>query len=411
MPPGGRATAGGTAAPAGDMACGPCAPVGASRAGGASGGGASGGGAGDGHRDAYADSGNYRDTAVRDLAWLLQSVPLLDRECFGDQLADLLPTETDRARAAAWLAALDADPVALHDALRERPQTRLGLYAEQLLAFFFAHGPGPRLVAANRAVRVDGHTLGECDFLLEGHDGRALHWELAVKCYLHVGGDTTSLAQYVGPNLADRFDLKLDRMLTHQLALSAHPQIVALAPGSGRAWHPAMLVCGWLFYRWTSSAGQAASAPAEPPHESAAAERSAQAHGSPVGPGAPADTRAVPRLAPGHARGWWVSAAQWPPFDAPAWAIVPRLRWMAPLRFARADDPAVLRDPMAVLARCTEYWRLRPDQPLMAAALAPDDETRACDGGLHEFSRGFIVPDDWPAHARAYAAASPRGQR
>jgi hypothetical protein len=326
-----------------------------------------------------AGAGNYRDVAVRDLAWLLQSAPLLNRERFGDLLAQPLSSCADRGRAAAWLATLDADPLPLHDMLRARPQSRLGLYAEQLLTFFFEHGPGLRLVAANRAVRVDGHTLGECDFLLEGPDGCALHWELAVKCYLYAGGPATSLAQYVGPNLADRFDLKLDRLLTHQLPLSAHPQIAALA--HGRVWRPAMLVRGWLFYRWARDSA------------------------------ADVATGALP-LAPEHTRGWWTTAAEWPPFDAPAWMIVPRLRWMAPLRFARADDPAVLRNPMDVLPNCTDYWRHRPDQPLMAAALAPENDVGDTgDGGLREVSRGFIVPDDWPAHARAYAATPGRDAR
>jgi uncharacterized protein len=322
----------------------------------------------------------YRDPAVRDLAWLLESVPLLSRERFGERLAQLLPTHAERARAAAWLAALDADPLPLHEMLRARPQSRLGLYAEQLLAYFFAHGTGPRLVEANRAVRVDGHTLGECDFLLTGPGGQPLHWELAVKCYLHAGGPTTSLAQYVGPNLADRFDLKLDRLLGHQLMLSAHPQIAALAPG--QPWHPAMLVCGWLFYRWSG----------------------ADAHE--VGPNA-IDTASP--LASEHARGWWTTAAEWPPFDVQAWTIVPRLRWMAPLRFADADDVAVLRNPADVLQRCVDYWHSRPDQPLMVAALECDADEPGIAAGLRECSRGFIVPDAWPAQARVYAAVSPVG--
>lgn len=328
----------------------------------------------------------YRDVAVRDLAWLLMSPPLLDSQHFGERLAQTLATQGDQHRTLAWLASLDADPRALHTMLQSRPQSRLGLYAERLLGFFLERGPATRLIAANRPVRIGAHTLGECDFLFEDVHGHALHWELAVKCYLDVGGPADSLARYVGPNLADRFDHKLDRLLTHQLTLSRHPQIAALAPGGH--WHAAMIVRGWLFHCCHSNG----------------AERPGPACGL---------------VAPDHARGWWTRAAQWPAFDAPAWTIVPRLRWMAPQHIA-GDHPLVYRDPKAVLARCFEYWRHRPGQPLMVAALDDGDSSagagspalseaganRVSHPGsrqLREFSRGFIVPEGWPERAVAFA--------
>ncbi|KAG0163717.1 hypothetical protein DFQ28_004036 [Apophysomyces sp. BC1034] len=349
----------------------------------------------------------YRDVAVRDLAWLLLSPPLLDSQYFGAQLAHARVEPKHRPQTLAWLAALDADPRALHAVLDARPQSRLGLHAEQLLGFFLEHGPAAtRLIAANRPVRVDGYTLGECDFLFEDAQGRALHWELALKCYLDVGGPSGSLARYVGPNLADRFDRKLARLLTHQLTLSRHPWIAALAPDGH--WQAAMVVCGWLFHRW---------APGDTNDEGGIGDpRNANDTGGPCDARHP-DTASRP-VAPGHARGWWTCATQWPAFDAPAWTIVPRLRWMAPLRLA-ADDPLVQRDPTAVLARCFEYWRNRPDQPLMVAALAGghgctaqgpristgrDPCRNPSSGEWHELSRGFIAPDDWPARAAAYAA-------
>lgn len=324
----------------------------------------------------------YRDVAVRDLAWLLLSPSLLDARYFGPRLAHVLAQPRQRQQALAWLARLDADPRALHAALDARPQSRLGLYAEQLLGFFLQYGPATRLIAANRPVRVDGHTLGECDFLFVDDDARAWHWELTVKCYLDVGGPPGSLARYVGPNLADRFDRKLTRLLTHQLTLSQHPQIAALA-ADGR-WQAAMVVCGWLFRRWDSSG--------------VGDSDNVSVNCAPRGDAAPGS------VAPDHLQGWWTCAAQWPVFDAPAWTIVPRLRWMAPLRLS-ADDPRVYRDSTAVLVRCIDYWRDRPNQPLMVAALAdvrvnPDVGNPA--GEWCELARGFIVPDDWPKRAAAY---------
>jgi hypothetical protein len=324
----------------------------------------------------------YRDVAVRDLAWLLLSPSLLDARYFGPRLAHMLAQSQQRQQTLAWLTRLDADPRALHVALDARPQSRLGLYAEQLLGFFLQHGPATRLIAANRPVRVDGHTLGECDFLFEDDGARAWHWELTVKCYLDAGGPPGSLARYVGPNLADRFDRKLTRLLTHQLTLSQHPQIAALAADGH--WQAAMIVRGWLFRRWDPSD---------------------------VGDSDPVSVNHTPRgnvapgpIAPDHLQGWWTCAAQWPVFDAPAWTIVPRLGWMAPLRLS-ADDPRVYRDSTAVLVRCIDYWRDRPDQPLMVAALDDVPVSQGVGnpaGELCELARGFIVPDDWPKRAAAY---------
>lgn len=324
----------------------------------------------------------YRDVAVRDLAWLLLSPSLLDARYFGPRAAPVLVQPRQRQQALAWLARLDANPRALYAALDARPQSRLGLYAEQLLGFFLQHGPATRLIAANRPVRVDGHTLGECDFLFEDDGARTWHWELTVKCYLDAGGPPGSLARYVGPNLADRFDRKLTRLLTHQLALSQHPQIASLA-ASGH-WQAAMVVRGWLFRRWAPSG--------------VGDSDNVSVNRAPRGDAAP-----VP-IAPDHLRGWWTCAAQWPVFDAPAWTIVPRLRWMAPLRLS-ANDPRVYRDSIAVLMRCIDYWRDRPDQPLMVAALADvhvGQDVGNPAGEWCELARGFIVPDDWPKRAAAY---------
>ncbi len=43
-----------------------------------------------------------------------------------------------------------------------------------------------RLIAANVPLRHGRRTIGECDFLLENAQRTRLHWELAVKFYLHI---------------------------------------------------------------------------------------------------------------------------------------------------------------------------------------------------------------------------------
>ncbi len=150
----------------------------------------------------------FHDPAVRDLAWLLFSPDLLSASRAGAPLARP--------------AALDRDPAVFHAQVHKPSLTRLGFYAEALLEYFLAHGPHARLILANVPLRTAGRTLSEVDFLLENVRGERLHWELAVKFYLHIGeGDgAATLAHYVGPNLQDRFDLKHARLVENSVGVA-----------------------------------------------------------------------------------------------------------------------------------------------------------------------------------------------
>jgi len=332
------------------------------------------------------------DPAVRDLAWLLFSPHLL-RPQPAAPLADPWESPEEAEAIAGWLFALDRDARALHRALAASRLTRLGRYAEELLGWFLLQGPCATLVAANVALRHAGRTLGECDFLVETNRGRRLHWELAVKCYLHVGDGRGLLSDFVGPNLRDRFDLKLSHLLDHQLRLSAREEFAWL--GHPGPWLAQMFVKGWLFY---PAAGGDAAGPSRDPAE----------------------------LAPGHPRGWWVTRENWPGFadayPAAGWSVLPRLAWLAPRWLAgEGGRDEAADDATATLARDVDQTGAsqavashaaiappaaphtlferpgRPGEPVMVAAF------RADDGGYRELSRGFIVPDDWPARARVFA--------
>ncbi len=321
-----------------------------------------------------------RDAAVRDLAWLLASADLLAASAEAP-LARPWRDAAEAARVLAWLAALDADPAPLRAAIDAAAPTRLGRYAETLLAFFGAHAPRWTLVAANLPVRVSGRTLGECDFLLVSPEGERLHWELAVKCYLCAATgegevSTAALRDYVGPNLADRFDLKFRRLVDHQLPLSARDEFAFT--GQTGPWVASMFVKGWLFYR---------------------DDRDGAGEGQGAGvPAAPAELDAA------HPRGFWATRGEFPALAArePAvtrWMVLPRLAWLAPRRIGPdaidaaaglglGDAPALLD---AVIAR---------DAPTLVAALVEGE-----DGAWRETRRGFIVDDGWPQRAQALAGA------
>lgn len=320
-----------------------------------------------------------RDPAVRDLAWLLLSPDLLRPQAPVGVLANPFGTPQDLQAGIDWLRALDAAPQTLHLDLAATRITRLGRYAERLLGWFLQHGPAARLIAAGVPLRRAGVTLGECDFLVESRQGARLHWELAVKCYLHAGegrehgqGAAQSgprLADYVGPNLKDRFDLKLAHLLNHQLPLSAREEFASV--GYSGPWTPEMFVKGWLFYRH----GETPPDPVE--------------------------------LDPAHGRGWWVTRGDWPAFaaaHAQKWRRLPRLEWLAPRRIAQVGEQADQQDESAAAG---SFW---VDAQTLAAQISPQHgpamvaafvEDRA--GYLVEHSRGFIVPDEWPEQARNYA--------
>lgn len=303
------------------------------------------------------------DPTVRDLAWLLLSPSLLRAQPPAGELADPFETPDEAAATVAWLLRLDRDASPLRQAIASTPIARLGRYAECLLGFFLQHGPAARLVAANVALRLAGRTIGECDFLVEAASGRRLHWELAVKCYLHAGGERAELADYVGPNLQDRFDLKLAHLLGHQLRLSARDEFAAL--GHVGPWQAQMFVKGWLFYRW---------------------------HDVPPMPLA---------VDAAHHRGFWVTRSEWAAFCAirpgARWVVLPRLAWLAPRpEIANADiDAAGLSQPGTLAERLAQQ-----SGPTMVAAF---EQKSTPQGHWHEAARGFVVPDSWPEQARAFA--------
>jgi hypothetical protein len=317
--------------------------------------------------------GHLRDPHVRALAWLLTAPNLFDPLAprWHGAIA-ILDGSVDGVHCDAWLAALDADPSALHAAVEARPTARLGRYAEKLLEFYLQwHG---RLYAANIQIRAGAKaTIGEFDYLL--HDtgatnnandsaGAALiHWEFATKFYLLESQRSTPQADcFVGPNLADTLGAKMTKIMDRQLQLSRHPAAEAYLPLPVS--HAQALVKGWLFYR-----------------ESAV------------------DLPAAMGVAADHCRGFWCTAGELaddPQYDNATYAILPRLQWLAPAQLPMASTLTPDRLQSALAAS----FAIDP-APVLIAVMEPsmDKENEAGGGGAVEVSRGFIVPDNWRALA------------
>lgn len=303
--------------------------------------------------------GHLRRARVRALAWLLDSPDLLDLHAtaWAGRVATLGPVTPDVAD---WLARLDADPSRLDAALGTRPQTRLGLYAEKLMAFYFAERG--RLVAHGLQVRAGRNdTVGEFDFLLDAGPDGLEHIEFATKFYLRDGAGAQELDALVGPNLADSLGVKMRKVFERQLALGAHPAAQPLLPRpvtQARA-----LVKGWLFY--------------------------------PAG-----SWPAMQGIAAGHCRGFWCALDELDALDAPAgtaFLVLPKLQWLAPFR---AWSATWMLDRAQLAAELADQFATSPTPVLVALA-------RTVDGVLEEYMRGFIVPNDWRARAAEARATKP----
>src|SRR5450830_183342 len=246
---------------------------------------------------------------VRALAWLLDSPDLLDPASphWHGQIASLGPVTP---AVATWLGALQDDPAPLDAALGPKFYSRLGLYAEKLLAFYFEqHG---LLQAHGLQVQVNRNdTVGEFDFLLRD-GGHLLHWEFATKFYLLEGMPDPGIFHHlIGPNLADTLGLKMRKILDKQLALSTHPAALSLL--SQPVVSAQALVKGWLFY-------------------------------------AAGTTPAMDGIFPDHGHGFWCTLAQLP---ERRYVVLPRLQWLAPFkgREVAVLDGDVLRAQLSDLAQ------------------------------------------------------------
>jgi hypothetical protein len=305
---------------------------------------------------------HLRRARVRALAWLLDAPDLLDIhdphwEGRVATLGPMLPA-TER-----WLIGLDADPAPLDAALGAKMTTRLGLYAEKLMAFYFAHQG--RLVAHGLQVRASrDDTVGEFDFLLDDGAGGVEHIEFATKFYLLQDGAPHAPAAgfdgfdgFVGPNLADSLGRKMRKVFERQLTLGAHPVAQPLLPRpvtSARA-----LVKGWLFY------------PADLYRE-----------------------RAQAGISAGHCRGFWCALSALESLPGERFLVLPRLQWLAPFR---AHSAAWMLDRAQLAAELEDHFA-QAGNPVLVSLVREEP------GRIVEFERGFIVPDDW----RARAAARPQ---
>lgn len=302
--------------------------------------------------------GHLNDVHVRSLAWLLSSPDLLDQQSPVWQGAIVVPELPSQSQLEPWLSKLDAYPEPLHQALRDAPTKRLGLYAETLLAFFLADSG--ELFAHGLQVNDDhARTIGEFDFLVK-EGAQLVHWELATKFYLFCSDAVSEqsgapdLFNYLGPNLADTLGAKMKKIVQQQLRLSLHPAAKKLLPFP--LLRSQALVKGWLFYRDIDIARAGA---------------------------------VVDGVSEQHCRGYIWTLRDLQEMSECEGVILARLTWLAPVQ-SRGD---AVMEKQALLAQIKSHFSLSTAPVLLAITITRD-------GIAREVCRGMLVPDDWWDQAR-----------
>ena len=196
----------------------------------------------------YSSSQNKQQ---RDLAWCLESPHLLNQQYLNTRVcADFCPPQVSGS-------------IDLSSAPRIQPARRLGLYFEQLWQQLACRYFDQVIIAANKQIIHENFTLGALDLLSFCQKKQVyVHYELAVKFYLKSrNGD--NLSDWIGPNSADRLDLKLDRLINHQLPLIHDPRarthIDQWIEGKGMpsidatGLHQQLVMKGWLFEHYQNA--------------------------------------------------------------------------------------------------------------------------------------------------------------
>lgn len=291
------------------------------------------------------------DPHVRTLAWILDAPDLLEptAEQWRGRIATLGTVSKDTEE---WLVSLDSRPTDLHAFLGLQPFTRLGRYAEKLMAFYLERRG--TLVAHGVQVRAGkNETIGEFDFLVR--QGESLvHWEFATKLYLLESSGRGRHADYfVGPNLADTLGAKIRKIMDCQLALSLHPAAQQHLPEP--VTFAQALVKGWLFY-----------------HEQTPMQELPQG------------------ISRAHCRGFWREQTECMRMEGQHFVVLPRLSWLAPAKTSAGQS----LDADKLRMTLTEHFG-QHRTPLLVAIVEPHGND------MLETDRGFIVPDDWRSRAES----------
>jgi hypothetical protein len=118
--------------------------------------------------------------------------------------------------------------------LKLSKQKYLGKRAELYLLQYLISSDRYSKITHSFQIHDNTTTIGEVDVIcFDKIQQKWIHIELVSKLYVFTGNDDyDDFTQWIGPNLKDRLDFKIDKLKSHQLPLGKHPEILKLINSS-----------------------------------------------------------------------------------------------------------------------------------------------------------------------------------
>lgn len=329
------------------------------------------------------DHSSKQYSTARDLLWATQGPQLLSPE----GLPSSISLHSVQANFEIF-SQLQRTPERLTNYCAQQNTRLVGTYFEALWRFYLSqHSNVKQLLNNVQIFNQQKHTIGEFDLLYEDIKlQHAVHQELAFKVYLgnpcrEYGEALNHPSRWIGPNCKDRLDIKLNKLLSHQLQLSLRPEAQDLLQKIAIPYQHLqcqLTAMGILFY------------PAF--------------HELPPPTGSSSN----------HQQGQWVSEEQLVDFldQQPYQHYVnkPKSTWISPL-VAHRDQ---CNSAQELRTHVTSHFKTK-QYPLLIAALSPLDAEQTPTDPLEaiahtygfsplsdpeqqllEVSRFFVVPNNWP---------------
>jgi hypothetical protein len=293
---------------------------------------------------------HFRHPAVRDLAWVIGSTPMLDdpNKKSGLNLIDNQWVEDRFTRHLDWIYKQDEDPTQLMNYLANEHIELVGKRFEALMKYWFTHHPDFQLLLSNIQVKQQERTLGEIDFILKDHwSEETYHLEIACK-YYYAHAPSADWNEWWGPNHQDRLALKMQKFHAQTgLLRTAEGRAVMRSHGLKRM-PSAVLLKGYLFFPYNQLGAY------------------------------PAPHLAFKR----HNSGWYVHRNDLAIFkgDTPQWVILPRAHWLAPYHSENNPLPILTGSEMYELIHDKDQ-----DRASLVAQITPADN-----GEFREINRGIV---------------------
>jgi len=338
---------------------------------------------------------NFKNSLVRELAWVMCSPNLLSPMLQSQRASDDIPLVWDAdcrryyQQFADQLQRLDQDPEPLHAWMATLKSPRLGIRFERYLEYWL-HWITARTEDVISGLTINdpqpgGRTLGQLDFVWRDRHGSTQHWEAAVKYYLYwpAPGKSSASRHWLGPNANDSFEAKLTHLQQQQIPRAECKQVRHEL--QERDWdvvvHSALFLKGYLFYplaedgddceTWRLGGGTRVIAPTT-------------------------EVICRQRLSRAHLKGWW---QKFPYSHLPRvspqsrWLVLPKSDWLAPFAvFSEADlgDRGLELFNDDQLRHFCESHFTTSERAIMIVEML-DNGTYT-----HEISRAMVLDPSWP---------------